>query len=289
MKRLLYVFLLSSCLSSAALAWDSNGHQVIAQIAYDNLRPEVKAQVEILVPIVGQYYELNDFVSAAPWADWLKGDNVHAYDEWHYIDQPVTQGTCNKCTLPLPSPASENVVWAIQQAIQVLSTPSVGSYPQEHVYEKSMFLLFLEHFVGDIHQPLHAVSLFSDTFPNGDQGGNLYTIKATIANNLHSYWDQGGGVFPESSMSETQLKVIAIKIEHDYPETTFGAKATDLNPINWSHESQQLAQNIVYKLPENVVPNKVYTKIAQQTAEQQAALAGYRLANLLNQMFEQQQ
>lgn len=291
MKKLLCTLMLSCFMFSNAYAWDNNGHKVIAQIAFDNLTPEAKGQVETLIPIVGQYYSLTNFVDAAPWADWLKGDSVAAFDTWHYIDQPITQGSCDKCTLPLPTPNSENVVWAIQQATQVLSAPNSTKYPQESNFEKSWFLLYLEHFVGDIHQPLHTVTMFSDAFPNtqypdGDEGGNLYLISSSIASNLHAFWDQGGGVFSESSMSDSQIESLAAQIEKAYPESSFGNDATDLDPNDWAKESMQIAQSVAYAIPENTTPTSQYISTAQATAQKQAALAGYRLANILNGIFQ---
>ncbi len=56
-----------------------------------------------------------------------------------------------------------------------------------------MFARYLVHVVGDIHQPLHSVSLFNATYPSGDRGGN--SLKITLLNgtsqNLHSFWDSG--------------------------------------------------------------------------------------------------
>ena len=50
------------------------------------------------------------------------------------------------------------------------------------------------HVAGDIHQPLHSVSLFNETYPEGDRGGNR--IKISLENNetvnLHQFWDSGG-------------------------------------------------------------------------------------------------
>lgn len=43
--------------------------------------------------------------------------------------------------------------------------------------ERALFARYLVHLVGDIHQPLHSVSLFNHTFPNGDRGGNLLKLK----------------------------------------------------------------------------------------------------------------
>lgn len=57
---------------------------------------------------------------------------------------------------------------------------------------KSLSLRNLIHFVGDIHQPLHAAEGYSKLTPDGDQGGNLFNItykNHPQANNLHFAWD----------------------------------------------------------------------------------------------------
>ncbi|NNM59688.1 MAG: S1/P1 nuclease [Legionellales bacterium] len=274
---------LSSFLASPVYAYNSIGHKVVAQIAYDNLTPEAKGQVETLITIVGQFYSINSFVDGAPWADWLKSDNVTAYNTWHYIDQPILEGGCDRCTVV--NPETENIVWAIGQSQQVLMTASSTKYPQESNFEKSMFLLFFEHFVGDIHQPLHAVDMFSDNYPTGDQGGNLYPIDSDIANNLHSLWDKGAGVFSSTSISDAQIVTLAAVIEKAYPESSL-PEAKDLNPVDWAAESKDIAQNVVYTIPANTAPTAAYLHTARSVSEKQAALAGYRLAALLNQYFE---
>lgn len=60
---------------------------------------------------------------------------------------------------------------------------------------------YLIHLVGDIHQPLHSVAMFSNEFPEGDQGGNKITVKAPngTSYNFHSFWDQGGYLFENST------------------------------------------------------------------------------------------
>lgn len=51
-------------------------------------------------------------------------------------------------------------------------------------------LRFLIHYVGDVHQPLHATSRYTQDYPNGDAGGNLYPL-ADMGNidELHALWD----------------------------------------------------------------------------------------------------
>lgn len=59
--------------------------------------------------------------------------------------------------------------------------------------ERSLFARYLVHLVGDIHQPLHSVSLYNRTFPKGDAGGNLLKIRILngTSQNFHSFWDSG--------------------------------------------------------------------------------------------------
>lgn len=60
--------------------------------------------------------------------------------------------------------------------------------------ERALFARYLVHVVGDMHQPLHSVALFNETYPNGDIGGNRLKIITPDgkSNNFHSYWDAGG-------------------------------------------------------------------------------------------------
>ena len=63
------------------------------------------------------------------------------------------------------------------------------------------------------------------------------------------------------------------------------AAAQELNPDTWARESHLLAANVVYTLPENSAPTDEYNAKARRTARQRIALAGYRLAGVLNDLF----
>ena len=60
-------------------------------------------------------------------------------------------------------------------------------------------MCWLLHLIGDIHQPNHAITLFSEAFPDGDRGGNLSLIRiengeaAKIRH--HLFWDGLMGQF----------------------------------------------------------------------------------------------
>lgn len=262
-----------------AFAWDAMGHRIIAAIAYDQLTPTAKAKSNELIDYLADAYPYNSsFQTASSWADFLRQDGVDTFDAWHFINQPFSDdGT------PTHPAGATNIVWAINQCIAILQNPSSNQF------EKAFFLRFLLHLVGDAHQPLHCANRFSADFPKGDQGGNLLLIKQDNYNNLHAYWDDGLGFFESScnlSMTKSQqAKCLAEKIEQDYPESFFQQKANDLNPGDWAAESFTIAKDFVYQTPEYRSLSKSYQQQGQRIVEQQLALAGYRLANLLNLLF----
>lgn len=55
---------------------------------------------------------------------------------------------------------------------------------------KSLALRLLIHYYGDVHQPLHTSDRYTKEYPNGDKGGNMFTLKGHYkANELHAVWD----------------------------------------------------------------------------------------------------
>ena len=146
-----------------------------------------------------------------------------------------------------------------------------------------MALRIILHIVGDIHQPLHAVTKVSHNYPQGDRGGNLVLLqKNRIAPNLHAYWDRGAGLWStHHHYSSRQIKTIAKRLESKYPCSL--QKNTDLDPMHWALESHQIAINLAYhSLPSANQPSLEYQQKAQQQSQERVALAGCRLANLLN-------
>lgn len=79
-------------------------------------------------------------------------------------------------------------VEVIKNAARVL-----GFNVNQTTAQRALFARYLIHVVGDIHQPLHSVSMYNETFPNGDRGGN--SLKIQLMNgtlrDLHSFWDAG--------------------------------------------------------------------------------------------------
>ena len=277
MKQYLWLLLL---VSSRVFSWGTNGHLLVAEIAYQHLTPAARAQVNTLSKrFTSNYPRFKNFQLASVWADSLRHNGVNAFNSWHSINQPLSYHHIQHHYY-----AKHDVVWAILQSIQVLQSPTATPM------SKALFLMFLNYFVADAHQPLHCVNFYSRRFPNGDSGGTLFLLKRIKwAANLHQYWDKGGDILWQyrhsNALNMQGIKLLATKIEKDYPETNFSTKANDLHPYHWVEESYLLAKNTAYHIPYNSQPSKLYQAKTQKISEQRFALAGYRLENLLNQIY----
>lgn len=249
-------------------AWNATGHRLIAQIAYDNMTPEARALSDRYNKSLDNFSKSSNFVLAATWLDKVRLQDIHWFDHYHYIDIPFS-----KDGSMLPAQHELNALWAIKQAMGVLSSP------KSTVPEKGLSLRILIHVVGDIHQPLHAATLVSDKHPQGDLGGNLFPLaKNPIGNNLHQYWDNGGGVLL-GSRDDLQLRNKAQQLEAKWtcPQALMQKK-----PEQWIKASHQLARKEVYTLLPYTTPGKRYQLNAQNISQKQILFAGCRLASLLN-------
>ena|SRR3990167_2315581 len=276
MKYLFLIFTLF--LTPTVFAWNSVGHRIIAQIAYDQLTPVAKQQVDALTKInFHSPYPSARFLRAAVWPDQIKR-KTSQYNTWHYINLPYVKNGVTPAAVN-----SENVVTEITRAEKIIEDK------QNSPARRAEYLSFLIHFVGDIHQPLHCTTLYSSAFPHGDRGGNDYLIDSPIAKNLHQLWDRGLGLFVSSKNNYAfhywQIEQIATRWMQEYPHSFFGAKLQEQSPMQWAQESHQIAIHFVYTLPENSAPQKEYLHQGKAIVREQSVLAGDRLATALNQIF----
>ena len=276
----LFSFVLVSVLSFLPLnnvhAWNAMGHMVIANIAYEQLKPAVREKVDKLVGnLHTEYPEMLSYLHLAYWPDALRSQHIETFTHWHYIDIPYSSdGTAvNNDVID-----TDNAVWAVKR-IQV-----VVKNQRANPYDRARFLSFLTHIVGDLHQPLHTVTLFSAAHPKGDKGGNSYhVLYKNRTTKAHSLWDSGVGAFEgKHSRATDHAKELALSLMQLYPASSFGERVNDLDSASWAREGLENAKKYVYSTPENEPVSTAYLTTGKKIAEQQAALAGYRLANLLN-------
>lgn len=271
-------------MQSSALAWDDAGHILVSAIAYERLNPAAKAKVDALTKTVrfcGRTYDGTNF---GAWMDDIKSDSTH--DDlrvWHYIDIPIFEGVAPD---PKMQPGKENAVVRLNWAIESLRK-SLGSDKKD-----AELLGYIFHLAGDLHQPLHAATRVTAEHKDGDAGGNAFKL-ANVAevDNLHSYWDAAAGAFnywrpdrPLNGFEKRRFDAYVRQLVAVYPADSM-PESKVLDPQKWAEESNQLARDVAYALPENSQPTPAYQAKAQDVARRRIALAGYRLANLLNSIY----
>lgn len=257
MRRLAVIVTL--CGSVPAFGWGPEGHNLIARLAAAHLTPEAMARVaEILGP--GTTIE-----SISSWADQIRRNRA-ATGPWHYIDIPIDMPHLD---MARDCPKGECVLAKIEDFKKVVVDPAATAEQRKEA------LMFLVHFVGDMHQPLHCAD-------NKDKGGNAVKLDFFgRSSNLHSVWDSGllGRIGQEDALFTQFSKHLAGKRARKWGMGTVEA---------WAEQSHKAAQKVVYgKLPKAPAggPVKVdaaYERLAGPVIKDQIAKAGARLAMVLN-------
>jgi len=108
------------------------------------------------------------------------------WDAWHFYDRPVNEDGLNILINNISN--TYNSMDTLARALYVLDNDTgINST------ERALFIRFVIHVIGDIHQPLHNTNFYNDTYSTGDMGGNLMNV--TLLNGteyeLHGYWDAG--------------------------------------------------------------------------------------------------
>lgn len=268
---------------------------VVAQIAYDRLTPGAQKWANGLLKNLDAPKNVQrSFVQAATWPDQLKGFGISVYNAWHYTNIPLET---ENVVAPCDAAPAINVVWAIQQSQYVLDTTLATPS------QKSLFLSFLIHFVGDLHQPLHSTSMYSIANKKGDLGGNKFALNDKDNDNLHSLWDDGCGYFDtygkikaDSGNWQVKIKSIASAVTLAYPAATI-TDLQNLSPKVWANESHVYAvstgfqgfQSAGLMIKPNDSPSVTYLQSAQKVVGMRLATAGYRLATILNAIYAKRQ
>jgi hypothetical protein len=256
---------------------------MVAQLDLLNLHPDVFQICEgILLPLSGvlTHGQANTFVESACWPDLVKTFSFEAFNSAHYIDRPYNpQGMVN-ATGP-----ETNIVWAINNILNTLQ----GQTAQTAPLETSMALRYLIHFLGDLHQPLHATTLWSNVFPNGDQGGNLFPIEFNSdIKELHALWDSCIGVYENDMqlpMNESAWQTVEQWAKwamgnYTRQDLAIELQVTDFNKI--SIESYLKAVTYAYEgIEYGGTPSQEYLETRFEVVQKQLALGGYRLSDAL--------
>src|ERR1700761_5626216 len=185
MRKFLSLFILTGAtlLPTLALAWSDTGHLIVAAEAYQQLSPELKAQVFEILKSHPEFekwekaYHPNPtldlpatvFMRCATWPDEIRGGgSIYDHPMWHFIDYPLRPPNF---AFEADERPTNNILFGIAQCETTLSDTNANAEL------RAAYLSYLVHLVGDIHQPLHCESLYNDTYTNGDRGGNDISLR----------------------------------------------------------------------------------------------------------------
>lgn len=287
-------------------------HPRFAEDFEAKLPPELKTEAERARWI---------FLWAAVWPDLMKGQPAYERGPWHYVNLPLALrggqlATCAEARAALPESQRKA---AAQRAARRGAEPALAGAaltptepeeirtafawarrtlmdPARPLPERALGLAWLLHLVGDAHQPLHAVALFTERrFAYGDRGGNeILTATLPVPLPLHRVWD--GLLGDDVSLPFLQQRARSWLAQQELRSAASAARSR-LELDAWLDEDCELARRSVYTQPilqvvqaaesgaldakPQLTLDAAYLAGARRAAERRAVMAGARLAAIL--------
>lgn len=248
--------LLLVLLPAIACAWGPGGHRMVAQLAENQLDSRSHAEVRRLLGVLGA----RSLPDIANWADEMRSDPAQrelsrATSRLHFVNFADA-----RCTYDAPRICANGqcVVAAINRHAGVLGDRSASDRSRAEA------LRYLVHFVGDVHQPLHAGH-------RSDRGGNNHQVRFNgKGSNLHAVWDS-----PVLASRRLRWNDHARRLERQ------PIADNTADPRDWAEQACRISRDEgVY--PQARTIDKAYLDRMRPIAERQVRLAGRRLANLLD-------
>lgn len=241
-------------------AWGPQGHRLVAGLADAELSPEARREVSRL--LAGEADP--SLVGIANWADELREKDPELSrrsSQWHYVN--IAESDCEYLA-NRDCPNGDCVIEAIRKQTAILTDR------RQPLALRRNALKFVVHFVGDVHQPLHAGYA-------RDRGGNSTQVNdASYGTNLHALWDSRllfkQRLSDDAYLDRLQAMPLAVSLAPD-----------PLPPASedWAEDSCAIVlQPGFYPAKPALMPG--YFETWTPTAEAQLRRGGARLAQLLN-------
>lgn len=228
-------------------------------LAEERLIPQARTAVTMLL-------EGQSMVDVASWPDQVRNQQTAP---WHYVNIEIDE---TQYEPDRHCPDRQCVVGQIERFRETLANPSMNSEKRQKA------LKYLIHFVGDLHQPLHAGQ-------NHDRGGNDVKVEFLGQSvnpstkkpwNLHQVWDHG---LLDQYASDAKQAVAQID---RYLTSQHEAEWANGSVVEWAMQSHDQAREHAYTFAADKRLDDVYVKQALSVIEMQLASAGIRLARVLN-------
>lgn len=271
------------------------GHQTVALVAEHRLSSAALSQVHgILGPGVG-------LADIAGCADNIKRRPIKCADSFHVARDPASRkqhyinisikDSPNLSTIMaycrIHGNARACIIDRIREGLAVLKDPAAERA------QKQLALMFIVHFVGDIHQPLHT-AFEVDAKGRGDGGGNgaavwfMQSARAKHPTNLHHVWDNM--MESDAVLKRTGALAYAKRLEAQMPEKDV-ASWVNADMDGAALESFEIAKTVIYPAFHANAGERLgadYQARMQPIAFKQVQKAGVRLAAMLEEALSSQ-
>jgi len=280
-----------------AAAWGPVGHRAVGAIADELLSPAAQAAVAGLLADDrdrdGRPSRRHTLAEVANWADEIRRGPAD-HPRWHYDDMPV----CERAGSP-SSWCARGECASAKEAEQL----ALLADARRSRTERNEALKWVVHLTADLHQPLHAADLA--------QGGNKILVApygrsrqrpSTPASgheheeSLHAFWDTRlvtlalhphAGQIPAASLQ----RLLELARAQD-------PALVAASPGQWAAESNEIARSFALNIEgigcdapaeADALPvvnlSRAYVTRGKQIVEDRLALAGARLAHVLDEAF----
>ncbi|WP_142125642.1 S1/P1 nuclease [Pseudoxanthomonas sp. 3HH-4] len=246
-----------------AHAWGPLGHRLVALLAWDELAPDTRRQVEALL----QGEPDPTLAGVASWADDLRENDPvlgRKTARWHFVN--LGEHDC-VYVQSRDCPGGNCVVDAIRAQTAILADT------RRTRAERVQALKFVVHFVGDVHQPLHAGYAH-------DKGGNDVQVNWNgRGTNLHTLWDSRMLVSTGRSEADYLRHLRAL------PKPSVGAITLPPPSSAWAEQSCRVATQPDF-YPRRAKLEQRYVDRHLPVAERQLRAGGAALAAVLNEALD---
>lgn len=255
-------------------AWGAQGHRLVGLLAARYLTSAAKQNVQRL--LVNQ-----TLADVSTWADdYLVGNNQTSF--WHYVNIPPDARSYDRdrdCPRqPGVAVGARGDVWRDCIVDRIRYHEERLADARLDRIDRAVALKFLVHFVGDLHQPFHATAV--------ERGGNGILVRVFGADtcggpparpapcNLHSVWDTQ--IIAHHGLDDRQYlarleRLVSDRRLRSRPQGT---------PQDWAMESLALSNAAL--LRQGGAVDERYFEAHTPTIDERLALAGVRLANVIN-------
>jgi len=278
MRRALALLLLL-LLPAPALAWGRQAHRVVATLASQRLTPQARAAVEELLR---DNEDGRSLAAISMWADWVRYRKLPETYNWHFVNIPLERERYDSGRDCRPERGKGDCIVAA-----LARTRDTLADPRRRRAERVEALKFVVHLVADLHQPLHTAER------DGDEGATRVEVswlgsretrgRKRRSWTLHGVWDDGLLAASDRSNAQIVVDLNAWLAQQDEHALAAGSI------VDWTLEAHRVAREQAYRDADGgSIPlrgaslGRDYYEARIAVVERQLALAGVRLARLLN-------